>query len=379
MANTVLMNDSVVLGVFPNIILTSDSKRLCFINLSIGSFFILNIRPDKYALSGNVLMIGDTSQTMVSQIEILMSNNVVYKLIPSTLTVLENKLHSIPSETIIGNKALLNTLYLVTLVLDPISELPAFFYPELNGVRCHKFSDGVLSINDIRGVIRQLKGFNKIRILSNDFFSHDLLNLPDLRDFWLETIVEYQYYISHFDEIANVRRQLNVIVYIKDILLFDDNEFSCLNNDNVTVECYCPVHNIHELNVVNNIRVKVNPCPSTAISKLLIHSFLDYSEDDLNKTKVTRIQLFLNKVVNTNYYGNVIIDNDGNINSYPFEKYLVNNHCRIGQVITEIKQNSYWFLTREKFFKKCSDCVFSAICPPLSNYEINFKETFCPY
>lgn len=51
----------------------------------------------------------------------------------------------------------------------------------------------------------------------------------------------------------------------------------------------------------------------------------------------------------------------------------------ISRVIVEIKQNSYWYLTREKFFKKCSDCVFSVICPPLSNYEINSEEIFCPY
>lgn len=379
MSNTFYTDNSAVLGLFSNIIITSDSKRLCFINLNANNFFVLNIRPVDYDFSGNILIIKNISETIVSQIEVLISKGVVYKLFDHPIKISDNKLHNIPIENILENKAVLSTLFLVTIVLDTIPELPTLFYPPIKGIKCRTFSGASLRMNDIRSIIPQLQGCKKIRLLGKDIFKHDFIHLPEFNDIKLETIVDYQYYVSHIDEIENLNRQFSIIVDIKDISAFDDNRCSNLNNENVSVTFYCQLHNKEELNALGNMRTDVKPYPSNAISRQLTHFFLDYSEEELNQMRITRTKLFLNKVINTNFYGNVIIDNEGNINSYPFSDYLINRHCSISRVIAEIKQNSYWYLTREKFFKKCSDCVFSAICPPLSNYEINSEEIFCPY
>ncbi len=273
----------------------------------------------------------------------------------------------------------MNTLFIITIVLDTIPELPTLYYQPLNGVPCCKFSDASLTMNNIRSIIKQLKGCRKIRILSNNILRHDIIYLPELSDIELETIVDYQYYISHLDEIANLDRQLNIIVDIKNILTFDNSKSSYSNNEKVSVTFCCQIQNIEEIKVISNIQTKIKPYPSNAISRQLAHYFLDYSEEDLYQMRITKSQLFLNKVVNTNFYGNVIIDNDGNINSYPITKYAINNHSTLSQVLPDIRQNKFWYLTRDKFFSKCSDCAFATICPPLTNYEINSEETFCPY
>lgn len=379
MSNTFYADNSAVLGLFSNIIITSDSKRLCFINLNTNNFFVLNIRPVDYDFSGNILIIKNISETIVSQIEALISKGIVYKLFDCPIKVADNKLHNIPIENIFENKAVLSILFLVTIVLDTIPDLPPLFYPPIKGTKCRAFSGASLRMNDIRSIISQLQGCKKIRLLSKDIFKHDFIYSPEFNDIKLETIIDYQYYISHIDEIENLNRQFSIIVDIKDMSVFDVNRCSNLNNEKVSVTFYCQLHNKEELNALSNMQKKVRPYPSNAISRQLTHFFLDYSEEELNQMRITRTKLFLNKVINTNFYGNVIIDNEGNINSYPFSDYSINRHCSISRVIAEIKQNSYWYLTREKFFKKCSDCVFSAICPPLSNYEINSEEIFCPY
>lgn len=379
MTNPVLPNNTIALVLFPDILLASDSKRLCFINLNTGRYFILAITNAEYDFQGNVLIIKDYSETMISQIEILESNDIVYKLCDCPATILGNKLHSIPVESIHENTIVLSTLFLVTIVLDFIPELPAFHYPELIAIPGHKFSSARLNMNSIHSIISQLRCCRRIRLLGSDILNHDIIYLPELEYVQLEAIVDYQYYISHLGDIAMLRRPLSISVYIKDIKVFDDRKRVYPNNENVSVNFYWEVHDIEELDALTRLHVKITPYPSTMLSKQLAHAFLDYSEKELLQIKIVRRQLFFNKVLNTNFYGNVIIDNDGNINSFPFVNYHTNNHCRISQVIPEIKQNRYWYLTREKFFKKCCDCVFSTICPPLSNYEINSKETFCPY
>lgn len=379
MTNIVHSNSSAVLGLFPDIIITSDSRRLCFIDLNTNNFFVLDIKAGDYNCSGNILIVKNINETMVSQIEVLTSNGIAYRLSDRAIKVLDNRLHNIPIENILENKALLNTLFSVTIVLDKIPELPILYYPPLTDIQCCKFSDASLKMNDIRSVIKQLKGFKKIRILGKDILKHDIMHLPELKDIRLETIVDYQYYISNFDDISNLNRQLDIIVDIKNILVFNDNECLYPNNEKVSVTFYCQIQTLEEFNFIGNIQTAVKPYPSNAISRKLSHFFLDYSEEELNQIRITRSQLFMNKVINTNFYGNVIIDNEGNINSYPFTKYTKNNHFSLSQALSDIRQNKFWYLTREKFFKKCSDCAFSTICPPLSNYEINSEETFCPY
>lgn len=379
MINITHSNSCMVLGLFPNIIITSDSERLCFIDLNTGKFYVLEVKDVDYELRGNVVIINNTNDLIVSQIGIFIANGVVYRLSNKDISIWNNHLHSIPIASTLENKFLLNTLFVITIVLDNIHELPAFYYPALNGIHCRKFSDAILNMNDIRCIVNQLQGCKKIRILSKDILNHDILNLPELKDIQLETIVDYQYYVSHLDNIANLSRQLDIIVEIKDILNIDNNNFSDLSNEKVSVSFYCQIQSIKEFNFISGIHTNIKTYPSNVISRQLAHFFLDYSREELNQIRVTKIQTILNKVVNTTFYGSVVIDNEGNVNSFPFTNYLKNSHCCISQVITEIRQNKYWYLTREKFFSKCLSCAFSIICPPLSNYEINYEETFCPF
>ena len=374
-------NSYMVLGLFPNIIITSDSERLCFIDLNANNHYVLEVKAIDYEFRGNVIIINTTNASIDQQIGVLIANGVVYRLSNRVIKIWNNQLHSIPTASALENKSFLNALFVVTIVLNRIHELPAFYYPALNGIHCCEFSDAILNMDDIHCIVNQLRGCKKIRILGKDILNHNILNLPELKDIKLETIVDYQYYVSHLDNIANLSRQLDIIVEIKNILTIDNNSLSHLrnNNEKVSVSFCCQVQSIKELDYISDIHTNIITYPSNSISRQFAHFILDYSRKELNQIRVTRSQTILNKVVNTTFYGNVVIDNEGNVNSFPFIDYLKNSHCCISQVIAEIRQNKYWYLTREKFFRKCSNCAFSIICPPLSNFEINSEETFCPF
>lgn len=366
------------LGLFPDIVLTSDSKRICFINLETRDLFVLDISITDCDLCGNVIIIKTMTDMIAMQIEDLITNGIVYRLSDCPIELFNNDLHAISDKTVFENKSLLSSLYLATIILDAIPELPLSHYPQLKNAHCFKPTGSSLSKDDVRRIVNQLNGFKRIRLLSSDIFRYDLYS-RDFDDIELETIVDYQYFIRHIDDIATLKRQFSIIVDVKNISLLEGFNACGFINKNVTVTFCCQVNNIDELNAVSNIDIKPKPYLSNDISRQQAHLILNYSEEDLKRTRMSRRQLFLNKAVNTNFYGQIIIDNEGNINSYPVTNYLANGNSCIRHILTSIATNKYWCLTREQFFGKCSDCIFSIICPPLSSYEINLRETFCPY
>lgn len=365
-----------VLGLFPDIIATFDSHRICFVNLDSNTFFVLNINPEDYRHIGNILVINSEEEYIILQIKDLLSAGVVYKLFGLPEKLLENNLHDIPIKNVL-EKNILNGLFLVTIVLDQISELPELHYPYINGIPNYKFTDAFLGINEICSIIEQLKGFKKLRLLGKDILNHGVLDINGLEDIDIETIVDYDYFVSHIEDINNLHRQLNIVVYINNIYSFDDNRCRTLINKNISVSYYCKVKSAKDVEVIYNMKTHIIPVPADTLPLHLQHYFLDYSMEDIKQMRITKAQMFLNKTVNAGFYGSIIIDNQGNINSFPLVKYAKNSNKGIGKAMSELERNDYWYMKRDEYFKKCSDCIFAYICPPVSSYEINSGETFC--
>lgn len=119
------------LGLFPDIVLTSDSKRICFINLETRGLFVLDISITDCDLCGNVIIIKTMTDMIAMQIEDLITNGIVYRLSDCPVELFNNDLHSISDKTVFENKSLLSSLYLATIILDAIPELPLSHYPQL--------------------------------------------------------------------------------------------------------------------------------------------------------------------------------------------------------------------------------------------------------
>jgi hypothetical protein len=91
---------------------------------------------------------------------------------------------------------------------------------------------------------------------------------------------------------------------------------------------------------------------------------------------ITFEQIMLNKKINSNFWGNILVMPDGSVKSCINESVIGNikEQSILELLNIEInKSSSMWLKTREE--KPCCDCIYQHICPPLSNYEAIFNKT----
>jgi pseudo-rSAM protein len=94
------------------------------------------------------------------------------------------------------------------------------------------------------------------------------------------------------------------------------------------------------------------------------------NKDDINDFTPSKIDIFKNQKINTNFYGKINIFNDGNI----FANFCQNRMGNIKDMPQKLLCNNQeltdsWCLTRNKV-KPCKNCIFCDFCPPISNYEL---------
>ncbi len=95
---------------------------------------------------------------------------------------------------------------------------------------------------------------------------------------------------------------------------------------------------------------------------------------DILNSKVTLKEIFINFELNSNFFGKVIVLNNGEIfSNLNVESFGNIYHNKIHEyVIEEINNNHTWKLTRNKVIP-CQTCIFKYLCPPISNYEFIFN------
>ena len=366
---------SSAMGLYPDVIVGIDEKRLCFTLLDSNSHRVLNITPEQYTIIGNTIVFKSDCALAKEELMSLVSSGFTYRLLKEPETIPNNSIHTTTNlDRAFLEKDICKPLT-ITFILDKIETLPAFHYPYLSGYD-HQFSNNALGVDRIKEVLSQIRYYNRIRLLSNDILQSEVLASKELGDLELETIIGQDYFLSHFGAFSTFPRCLRLIVYIDDLAGFDEDKCVPLIN-NEPVSYFCQIRNMDELKRFEKSKIQAIPFPAPDAPEEVVHAMLDYSVDDLLQTTTRRKDLFLNHCINSNFYGTILIDNDGNINSYPFKDYEINNSLHFGKSIKHLKENHFWRLRRPDFFSECRKCAFAELCPPLSNYEINLRQTFC--
>lgn len=92
---------------------------------------------------------------------------------------------------------------------------------------------------------------------------------------------------------------------------------------------------------------------------------------DIKDARPTMKEIIERKNINRNYYGKLIIRSDGNIYSNINDTPIGNirHSLPADVVLKEVKDGASWRLIRSSE-KPCSDCLYSLLCPPISNYEV---------
>lgn len=97
--------------------------------------------------------------------------------------------------------------------------------------------------------------------------------------------------------------------------------------------------------------------------------FLD--REDIFESPIPMHQIFANQILNKNFFGSLYVESDGTVRSNPNNKGMLGNifESSLYSIIAEeLIHNHSWKKIRNK--KPCSECLYNALCPSVSNYEL---------
>lgn len=363
------------MGLYPNTVIGFDDTRLCFTRLDSGTHYLLNVPIGKYTIKGNTIRFHSDCMIREKEITSLIANGFVYSLLVEPKIIPENNIHFYNIKDDDALNRVKCSLINLTFILDGIGSLPELHYPFLLNNK-HRLSDSVLGIERIKAVLSKMRYVQRIRLLSKDILNSDILFLKDFNGIDLEIIVSHDYYLKNYESFLNIPRKYKLIVYINDTSSLDERK--CLQSlEKSNVSFFYPISRREDLKRFANLSFPAIPFPSSFAQNEVVHEMLDYSVSDLLGSITKKKDLLLKTTINPLFYGSIIVDNDGNLVSYPF----IESKCKEGELagdgINQLKDNPFWHKTRSDYFEKCRDCAFIGLCPPLSNYEINLRQTFC--
>ena len=132
---------------------------------------------------------------------------------------------------------------------------------------------------------------------------------------------------------------------------------------------------IKELNIDNSIILPFYNEKNISFFKEKVFSL----KKDILEAMPTIADIYARQVINSNYYGKLVIMSNGDVYANVNEKKLgnINNSSLHKFVNKEMKYGRSWHNTRN-YIIPCNTCVYKCLCPPISNYEYNIgKYNLC--
>jgi len=141
-------------------------------------------------------------------------------------------------------------------------------------------------------------------------------------------------------------------------------------------------------NAINIIKDVTNPfdyriVPIIDDIELFYNYELNIDVKDLLTNPIKTQEITMNSVYNSNYFSKLFIFPNLYITGFKDNDYInsFNSSSSIKEAIAfQIDNNtSSWRLTR-RVVSSCKNCIFTDVCPPISNYEISFNHNnLCNY
>ncbi len=152
------------------------------------------------------------------------------------------------------------------------------------------------------------------------------------------------------------------------------DESICAKYDLPDMSFHFIIENEEELNLAISFKQKLKNANMTIQpfwnkNDGFFEKFVFFERNDLLLQNRSKSDIYINKNINKNFYGNLFIDPYGHI-------YTSYNLPSIGTYTSSIKQIlkkaispcQAWHLTRTS--RTCTNCIYQWFCPPISDYEL---------
>lgn len=294
---------------------------------------------------------------------------------------LKNEVEDLNNVELFGQK-ILNNLYQITFYLTGKCQLNCKYCQKVHKqfVWCKKCNSSI-DYNKIQNLLLQLKHSNlsQLNLVGGNPFNYyafaELLKSVKQYSFKKNIYVHYKSIVCvkeiskcEFDKSFTIKVLVDCPID-KNILM----RWMNLNYENVEfVVMITSLKDFEDVNAVSELNdCRVFYMPFYIESNLpFFEQNVYYNENDLQHIVWTKKDIFAHQVLNTNFFGSLMVDSDGKI-------YSNFNYFPIGEidedmaiiVSREMKEGEVWHKTRNNI-PVCKDCIYKYLCPSPSNYEI---------
>jgi len=243
-----------------------------------------------------------------------------------------------------------------------------------------------INIDDVKKLLVCYKQFNidKINICGGNIFLYN--NLPSLLDYLKELSIVTELFLHS----ANIT---NDIDFFKKLL----NDSNCILNISTDTKHVNMANLVNIVSLIDKSKYKIhfiiekesevdlalqfiknNSLENYSFKPLINQNNYEFFSENvfLDKESIlsqslTYKDIFANREINKQFFGRLFLLPGGDIKSNLSLPAIGNiKRDNLNDLIyTELYNENCWLLTRQKI-SPCNKCIYQALCPPISNYEL---------
>jgi len=251
-------------------------------------------------------------------------------------------------------------------------------YMEMNFGRLKEMLYNILSLSFL----------DRLDFLGGDLFAYSELNniIVFLKE--LKSNTNLFFYLDYQSALMNIDKiqEILTIPNAKIVFCISKNSFSYVINDIIKkipvdkIEIHCLVKTKNDIEFFENCFSQDNVSNSlfpffNGKNARFFENNVFIRENDFDEMMLTLNQVLKNTVLNSSFYGKIIVLPNGDIFTNMNTKKIGNlfDTSLVSLLKKEmIETTSNWFLVRSKV-EPCKDCIYNFLCPPISNYEFVLK------
>lgn len=231
-------------------------------------------------------------------------------------------------------------------------------------------------LNKISNELKEFKNLNVINIVCYPNSKFNKIN------FFIDTVknqskvvvhIEFLLFVDNYHLIYNETIDFKVYFEIdseKKLLTHEDK----LNKENITL--YCLIESEKHIDQAGNLNksfekeIDLYPVYNNNLEFFKKNIFIN--KDDIQNQDLSIHIILSNSIINRSLWGRFTINEDGIIKTNKNSDSSLNlaNNSISEAIIKELNESESWFLTR-KSVEPCKNCLYSLLCPPISDYEMD--------
>lgn len=234
----------------------------------------------------------------------------------------------------------------------------------------------MINLEKIKRFIQDWRYIKRINLIVGDINEKDVVEINNFIHFLKEKHVQIHIYGCIGNE--NILMKLTSDYLYCWVTSLDDNVCKenavkngytllgliCSEDDFSMIEELCGEDNIFACNTLQNEKF----CTETS----------GYELNEITQEIISQTQIRTNTNLNLNLFGSLWIYPDNKVYSCPNDKALgtIEKNTVRDVLYKEFTVSKSWFKIRAEY-EPCKHCIYNALCPPLTNYELFLGKTLC--